>query len=671
MTKQLHGLSRWARLPASSEAAAETALRALTAGSLDRPARPPFGGLSFINADGLPFQWCLRLRPEGAGFAFLCEAGAPGTSARDRCAVSLAALRATLPALGVEWPTDLDPVLRIILPDAAAFPPHWRSAIWTGVAVGATGIALKPYFNLNRDTPRERWERLGHVLLALGRPRSLERLCEISGRVSRGSWPVGLAIDILPPGRVGRLKAYFRSQPGMDLEWLERWYSALDASAAWPKLRRLVDSFPCTTPGGHPPRSFFLGLEFHERDGHVSIKTDLSPDKWIGPADRLPCLRRSLLRLGIGDHDLGAALRAIDPRIGEDEWGGSVRLVGYGFEPDGADHVNVYLEPPLPRSRIGPRQASRDGPATGARRAVHCLVEALDGDHWSDFALPTGPSDSWVTAYVLTQVGGSSALDPRTAPTLDRVRGWLALRQRSDGGWAYSSDVASDADSTSWALRALDLHPGVDVRRAAIFMRRCQLDDGGIATYPDGYELGGAWARPSVDVTAAALLAPPHGGIRRKAALRWLASEGRVAGLWPSYWWVSPLYATALVLQATRGVWWHPPMAVTDALEAYRPLDPFETALLLICALRIGDRDRAEALGRSLMDAQLANGSWAASAHLRLTRPTVARPWATLDPGKTYVDEAGVFTTATVTGALVELSDRDGKAAASFPPRPR
>src|SRR5215472_15775538 len=44
----------------------------LTQDSLDRPWVPPFAGLSFINADGLPFQWVFSFdsgRRDGALFA--------------------------------------------------------------------------------------------------------------------------------------------------------------------------------------------------------------------------------------------------------------------------------------------------------------------------------------------------------------------------------------------------------------------------------------------------------------------------------------------------------------------------------------------------------------------------------------------------------------------------
>ena len=52
---------------------------------------------------------------------------------------------------------------------------------------------------------------VGLLLKDLGRERSLERLCEFSGPASAGSWPGGLAVDILHDGSAGRVKIYFRS----------------------------------------------------------------------------------------------------------------------------------------------------------------------------------------------------------------------------------------------------------------------------------------------------------------------------------------------------------------------------------------------------------------------------------------------------------------------------
>jgi hypothetical protein len=104
------------------------------------------------------------------------------------------------------------------------------SAIWIGAAPVPGCIVLKPYFNLNRNTPRERWLRIGRMLAELQRPRSLEFLCSISPKVSEGSLPVGLTVDLLPDGTSGRVKAYFRS--------------AVPLLNGWTLVQRNQQSFP-------------------------------------------------------------------------------------------------------------------------------------------------------------------------------------------------------------------------------------------------------------------------------------------------------------------------------------------------------------------------------------------------------------------------------------------
>src|SRR5260370_14957741 len=62
-------LDRLLPIYAPDAATAQTVRRLfwlLTAESLDRLAAPPFGGLSFINANGLPFQW-VQLGLAGSG----------------------------------------------------------------------------------------------------------------------------------------------------------------------------------------------------------------------------------------------------------------------------------------------------------------------------------------------------------------------------------------------------------------------------------------------------------------------------------------------------------------------------------------------------------------------------------------------------------------------------
>lgn len=251
--------------------------RLLTAESLATSIRPRYDGLSRINADGLPFQWCL-VAGAPPGVRFVCEVGEPGTSAARRADLSLERLSEACDVLGYPTPAWFEELCRsILLPAAEEWPRHWRSALWIGVAAGPRGAVLKPYINLNRGAAIDRWRRIGWVLKSLQREEALETLCRLSGPVSRDSWPVGLAVDIAEHGEPGRVKAYFRSG-AVDELWLHRWYSSLGASAAAASLRKLLDVFP-RRAAALPARSVAISLELHQ-NGNATLKTDAAVGSW-------------------------------------------------------------------------------------------------------------------------------------------------------------------------------------------------------------------------------------------------------------------------------------------------------------------------------------------------------------------------------------------------------
>ncbi|MFD0277884.1 hypothetical protein ACFVHB_28805 [Kitasatospora sp. NPDC127111] len=671
---QLRSLAAAARLPRPTAERLREVFDVLTRESLDRETAGAYPGLSRINANGLPFQWstCFSTAGRPASVRFLCESGTAGTGAGDRLRVSLDRLGEACRILGLpgvpRWfEQDLLPA---VLPDGDDLPAHWRSALWTGVGAAGATVALKPYLNLCRDRPLDRWRRVGRVLDSLGRARALERLCELSSQVSAGSWPVGLAVDITPTGEPGRVKTYFRSER-VTAAWLQRWYAALDARAHLSAVRELLDAFPHPDRVAYPDGAFVLTLEAHPADGVLSLKTDLAVTRWTtGDAPVARGTARLLGRLGLDPAGLDTTLAALGtPPLAPDR-SDLVRFVGLGYEPDGSRHVNLYLEPPTtgpapePRYDRPPGSARRPGagqpsatdPAAAVRRGLRWLDGVQQQGCWSDYTLPVGTADAWVTAYVLAQLPGAPA-GPAGRATDTALR-WLRRARTPGGGWGYNRTCDDDADSTGLAVRVLRSR-GLPVPPEALaVLRRCRHPHGGVATYPPGSLPGGAWAEPTADVTATAA-AGLGTGLARTAD--WLLGQRDDDGLWRPYWWLTPLYPTASSLDLLTGPHGRPgaDRALDPTREAVRHFVPdgaFETALLLRCrtALRAPAPARHELL-RELLDRQNRDGSWPASAFLRLTTPTVHEPWNTVDAGTVHLDHRGILTTATVLGALLPL----------------
>ena len=647
--RQLDGLIGWAALPDPVAQAVRLAFTALSDGALDRPACPPFTGLSRINANGLPFQWSFSFGPDGErSVRFLCEAGKPGQSALERLAYSKACLRQAIAALGATMPHWLEPcVLNTVLPDLDNWPAHWRSALWFGVGASRRGLLIKPYVNLNWGTPLERWRRLGAVLAALGRDADLATLCALSRQVSRDSWPVGLAVDVLPDGACGRLKMYFRSG-AVCTDWLARWYAATCSQAHAGAVRSALDVFAFCGAGRYPEHAFIVGLELH--DGAVSLKTDFAVTRWMDSDAAIAAgVGRVLRYIGADPGALARAMQALGCGAPSAQL---LRFVGLGHEPDGRRHVNVYIEPPLPVESpafIAPRRRS-------VRAALQAALDFLwrcqrDG-WWQDFEVPVGVSDQWVTAYVLWKLGDvpPGLLDAQCIGTAcERLRACGAAA----GGWGYHGGTPIDADSTSLAILALRAH-GIKVPEgAAVFVAACQTAEGGVATYPAGSEPGGSWTRAVCDVTAVALMAALRGTPGEGAAAAYLARSRGDDGCWPAFWWHSSLYPTHLALREGSI---EPDCRLTTTLNDYAAIGAFETALLLDCCHSLGLKVRVKRLIRDLLDQQTDDGAWPPSALLRLTHPGVEAPAAAIDAGPSYLDRQAIFTTATVVAALARLN---------------
>jgi hypothetical protein len=468
-------------------------------------------------------------------------------------------------------------------------------------------------------------------------------LCELSRVVSADSWPVGLAIDLRASGEPGRVKVYFRSG-AVEAGWLERWYRATGYATHFGVVRRCLDLFPWVGKRPYPPAAFTVSLEFHPDDGPVTLKTDCGVTKWLASDAQVVGGAACLIAMLGGDpRRLREALRAIDAQVGDDSTD-VLRFVGLGSERDGSCHVNVYVEPPLGAGRSPP---NRPRPRTAAEAidagAAFLGAQARDG-YWRDYGLPTGESDSWVTAYVLARLGGiadnhlSGALKQQISRALD----WLLEVRRAGGGWGYNATVPDDADSTSWAVLALRRWGRPVPDGAFDLLRRCERPDRGIATYPEDTSPGPAWSLSAPDVTAVAFRAlarPPS-----ESNLRVFARRVRPDGTLPAYWWASSLYTLAAVLDWLGGT-------VPWRVDGHYAGNAFEQALLLGCLARMQDA-RALPVAARLLGMQKPDGSWAASALLRLPPGDVIQPWERIDAGPLYVDQNGVFTTATVVAAL-------------------
>jgi hypothetical protein len=319
----------------------------------------------------------------------------------------------------------------------------------------------------------------------------------------------------------------------------------------------------------------------------------------------------------------------------------------------GAGHVWQTARPRTHRA-VG---VAREAPEALSGAIDFLLSQQAHTGRWSDFLLPAGPSDEWVTAFVgvcLLEVPGEQS---RRAAR----RGWEALLRRrpDEPGWGYNRLTPADADSTAWALRlaaGLGVLEHGRVAAARAFLAGHVSADGGMTTYgerdpvrrytrlPEDASFAG-WQTTHDCVTAAA--APLVG----PEAIEYLDRRQRDAGNWQGYWWDDE-YTTALaadVLPASRAAaagWARTRLTATGAVYG---VDGQPSAWATAWCLRVLGHDARAA--RWLLGAQLVDGSWPASARLRVPMPGQVDP-AENERTMITLDQNRLFTTAAAAAAL-------------------
>lgn len=653
----------------------------LTEESLNQTVKQTYSGLSKINSNGFPFQWSLNLGNNSPSVRFLCEVGHPGNSSFDRANLSLKKVSQLTDLLSFGYPEWLFSfVIPRVLP--TRFPDHWLSAVWYAMGANNKGILPKIYFNLNQGKMLDRWMLIGWIMKDLNRELSLKALCEMSRIASEGSLPFGVAFDIMPDGSLGRIKVYFKSMKG-NIKFIERWYRASNALYYSPKIRDFLDCFP--NDSKYPFDSFIMGVEFppeNTKHWNPTLKLDLGITKWIkGDSQIRDGILRALGLLNIPTEYYRRFLDELGPPNLSNEACIFHRFVGLGYEADESIHINTYFEPFVDNSLLSESSINDDFPSKNQvfysndkiNKAIDNALLFLEKSQksngsWIDFQLPVGESDIWVTAYVLYQLNslqGNTSQYNYFKKCRRKALNWLKISSTQTGGWSYNSVVEEDSDSTSLAILAIrsmnELVPERSLDRLLLYFDSC----GGVSTYLEDVEEGRAWSTSQCDVTPLALLALNNklSPTMKHQALKFLLKHQRSNGLWPSFWWISPLYATNVVLNYLSSNQYNIPNenVLFHTLDHFYPSGEFEKALHLNCiaTLRGNDISKYSHEIFNLLKSQLPNGAWPSSPILRLTNPDIEKPWMKIDVGPVYTDIRNIFTTATVIKLLSNISNKN------------
>ena len=329
-------------------------------------------------------------------------------------------------------------------------------------------------------------------------------------------------------------------------------------------------------------------------------------------------------------------------------------------------------------------------------KAITFLITSRNSDHlWSDFNLPTGESDGWVTGYVGTIMSGiGDQFAFQAAKEAWEKHGFKNFIS-GHGGWSFNRWSPEDADSTALSIRFainLGLKDKMRTEFADKFLLQHRTSDGGITTFILEKELRkflragpeddiSGWMATHSCVTAAAAIIPSM----NNQLAPWIHEHQLPDGSWDAYWWKDAEYSTSLSIEAL--VLNNPDKYVPTinksvdyiiekldgksyiANERFPQGSPFATALalkiLLLSGRNLELKETINSIAFWIVEHQRADGSWEPSALLRVPPAKITdaagfQDWNTgkgLDFGTITIDQHAIFTTATVLGVLTLVAN--------------
>jgi hypothetical protein len=586
-------------------------------------------GASGLDNDGTPLQLCVSASRRRAALRIIGDPGGNIDDIAARHRVAGAALHRALRQHGAAAlaPLAEDMLTRLV---PAPGPDYRHGTLWIGITPGAPGVAA--YAELAPLGAAGAWDAVAAWLAATlpdahAAAAIIERLRPHCIAASAGLEGVSL--------RDVRAKVYFRLARPMALA--DCGLDLLGSETVTDFLRLAMGEFGVDQDG------VVLCVGFDVASGALAdVKVDLcghclayARAAWPGVVERIA------RRLALAPIALEAALMRHDC---------DVAFIGLGLDVAGEPRLNVYLKPGQPvRAPERPELSAALADAAGYLAAI----QHTDG-YWTDYRLPVGTCDQWVTGYVGLALAryGRRCGDATALAAARRAAHWLTHARTYAAGWGYNGATGPDADSTAACLGLLQ-ELGLPCAPAdQDFLRAHWRGPDGLATY----EGPGAWGCGHWDVTPLGYLAMrgDDQARLRDDFLGGLAASRMADGMWRAYWWRAPCYSTFVTLEALEAL----ELAEPPGTAPSRPIE-IDNAFDLGCMIGVGLlRGRREAeLGahlRTLLAWQRPDGRWPGHANLRVTDDACYAPWET-PVGTYYVDEAGTITTATIVRVLTRL----------------
>lgn len=597
----------------------------------DKNVRDFFVGASCLNNDGAPLQLCLTSGRSGITLRTIGDPGAYCSSIEDRYHSSIHTLLRVVENNDAGELTALaKDTITLLIPQTSNERIAYRNGfVWIAANPDQPGIAfyleMAPLGREKGWLAVKKW--LSHVLPSSDSARrilrKLKQYCVITSAGLEGSTVENT-----------RAKIYFRLFEPMALDALD--VEMFSSKEMKDFLSIAMGTYEVDLEG------MVMSVGFSLSTGELAdAKIDLcghclthTPDEWSS------VIRQVTQHFSLPPLDTGLILDSNEYQVA---------FIGLGLTTNHTPRLNVYA-----KHYALSGEPESDEIRNSIIDAIHYLqsIQNQDGS-WSDYSLPVGRSDQWMTAYaarVLARCGKTLENNETTSAALKGAM-WLSQNRTYQAGWGFNGMTGPDSDSTAIAIALFDEleMPVLEVDR--LFLRDHWRDNDGIATY-DGPD---AWGSGHWDVT-------PWGyhGMRtkdrelyRERFMLALRSNQMDNGFWRAYWWRNPYYSTFVTLEVLKRLGITEPIVPFDDSTPSIQIDnPFDLGCYIgIENLRDPFDPRIGRHVRALLDWQNADGSWRCAANLRVTDPACFAPWDN-PVGLYYEDEKSTLTTATIAHVL-------------------
>ena len=318
-----------------------------------------------------------------------------------------------------------------------------------------------------------------------------------------------------------------------------------------------------------------------------------------------------------------------------------------------------------------------------------------DNGSWIDYDTNAGLSNVWSTAFILNNISNLDFNKKHIKKSISFLKD-----NKQENLWGYNTSMICDSDSTSFALTSLAKNKVNISEELDLYLSQQQFK-GGYSTYTNKQKLieclnfecsnVEGWMQEHICVSAVSYYLMETLNLKSNSKdnlYNFLLKSQNQNGLWDSYWWTSPIYATSFIIQAyfinnskgnesiNKAIIGLLSLQQNDGsyIDSNNAKSPFYTALVIIAfcsnkTIYSKYQNEIKLALKWLLSQQTTDGSFLSTYSLQIPEANILNPksvtnWSKEENHTTNIicnDFMRLFTTSTCVKALDIYSKYDEK----------